>query len=47
MLRQLPISYADFATIRDANCVYVDKTQYIYKLAKQRGMYFLSRSQRN
>ena len=46
MLQQLPISYADFATIRNKNCVYVDKTQYIYELAKLGGMYFLSRPRR-
>ena len=46
MLQQLPINFANFADIRNDNCVYIDKTQYIYALAKQRGMYFLSRPRR-
>ena len=46
MLQQLPISFAEFTEIRKDNCVYVDKTQYVYQLAKQRGMYFLSRPRR-
>ncbi len=46
MLQKLPISYADFATIRNKNCIYIDKTQYIYELAHSGGMYFLSRPRR-
>jgi Predicted AAA-ATPase/PD-(D/E)XK nuclease superfamily len=46
MLRPLPLSFADFRTIREHNFKYVDKTQYIYNLAKQPRMYFLARPRR-
>jgi hypothetical protein len=46
MLQDLPLSFADFRTIRENNYKYVDKTEYIYKLARGKQMYFLSRPRR-
>jgi hypothetical protein len=46
MLKKLPLSYADFRTIREGNYKYVDKTEYIYKLAEGKQMYFLSHPRR-
>ncbi|MDR0310816.1 MAG: AAA family ATPase, partial [Acidobacteriota bacterium] len=44
--RNLPIGIQDFKYIRDNNCVYVDKTAYIHRMAKQGKPYFLSRPRR-
>jgi hypothetical protein len=44
--RNLPIGIQDFKYIRDNDCVYVDKTAYVYKMAKQGKPYFLSRPRR-
>jgi len=44
--RNLPIGIQDFKSIRDNGCVYVDKTAYVYKMAKQGKPYFLSRPRR-
>ena len=44
--RNLPIGIQDFEYIRDNDCVYVDKTAYIYRMAKQGKPYFLSRPRR-
>jgi Predicted AAA-ATPase/PD-(D/E)XK nuclease superfamily len=46
MLQQLTLSYADFRIIRENNYKYIDKTEYIYKLASKGQMYFLSRPRR-
>ncbi len=42
----LPIGRQNFRTMREDNCVYVDKTQHIYNLCTQGSMYFLSRPRR-
>jgi hypothetical protein len=44
--RNLPIGIQDFKYIRDNDCVYVDKTVYVYQMAKQGKPYFLSRPRR-
>ena len=44
--RNLPIGIQDFKYIRDYDCVYVDKTAYVYRMAKQGKPYFLSRPRR-
>ena len=45
-LHKLPISVQDFEKIRTDHFLYVDKTEYIYKLARQNAQYFLSRPRR-
>ncbi len=46
-MKQLPISTADFRTIRENGLVYVDKTRFLYRLASARGsFFFLSRPRR-
>jgi hypothetical protein len=42
----LPLSRQSFRGLRQDNCIYVDKTQYIYNLCTQGKMYFLSRPRR-
>jgi hypothetical protein len=42
----LPISRQSFRKLRNENCIYVDKTEQIYNLTLQGGMYFLSRPRR-
>ena len=42
----LPISRQSFRKLREDNCIYIDKTQYIYELCKNGGMYFISRPRR-
>ena len=44
--RLLPIGIQDFEKLRKNNFVYVDKTAFVYKLAKTRCPYFLSRPRR-
>ena len=44
--RLLPISVQSFAKLREANCVYVDKTEYIYRLVHSVAQFFLSRPRR-
>ncbi|MDR0939583.1 MAG: AAA family ATPase, partial [Mediterranea sp.] len=44
--RPLPIGIQDFEYIRRNNFVYVDKTEYIYRLAYQGKPYFLGRPRR-
>ena len=45
-LRKLPIGIQDFEKLRNDNCLYVDKTQYIHQLAQTSSPYFLSRPRR-
>ncbi len=46
-LRKYPIGCQDFADIRTRECIYVDKTEYIYNLSHCGGKpYFLSRPRR-
>jgi hypothetical protein len=42
----LPLSRQSFRKLREDNCIYVDKTQHIYNLCRDGGMYFLSRPRR-
>lgn len=44
--RKLPIGIQDFEKLRNGNFVYVDKTEYIYKLVQTGAPYFLSRPRR-
>ena len=44
--RFLPIGIQDFEDLRNRNCIYVDKTALIYKLATEGKPYFLSRPRR-
>lgn len=44
--RFLPIGIQDFEDLRNRGCIYVDKTDLIYKLAKEGKPYFLSRPRR-
>ncbi len=47
MKKLLPIGISDFKKLREENYIYVDKTEYIYKLVKEGGgYYFLSRPRR-
>jgi hypothetical protein len=47
MKKLLPIGISDFKKLREENFIYVDKTQYIYKLITEGGgYYFLSRPRR-
>jgi Predicted AAA-ATPase/PD-(D/E)XK nuclease superfamily len=45
-LKLLPLGVQTFLKIRSNNYVYVDKTEHIYRLAENGGMYFLSRPRR-
>ncbi|MCR5294698.1 MAG: AAA family ATPase, partial [Lachnospiraceae bacterium] len=42
-LRRLPIGVQGFPSLRGDGFVYVDKTEYIYKLTQGSRQYFLSR----
>ena len=44
--RRYPVGIQDFEKMRDLNCIYVDKTDLIYKLASEGDAYFLSRPRR-
>ncbi len=44
--RRLPIGVQSFASLREGNFVYVDKTRYIYDLVNGSKQYFLSRPRR-
>jgi hypothetical protein len=47
MKKLLPIGISDFKKLREENFIYVDKTEYVYKLVKEGGgYYFLSRPRR-
>lgn len=46
IFRRYPIGIQSFEVLRKNNCVYVDKTEYIYRLANTNQMYFLSRPRR-
>ncbi len=46
-MKRLPIGISDFKKLREENFIYVDKTEYIYKLITEGGgYYFLSRPRR-
>lgn len=44
--RKLPIGIQDFGKLREEGFVYVDKTEFIYKLVQSSSPYFLSRPRR-
>ena len=44
--RKLPIGIQDFENLRKNDYVYVDKTEYIYRLVNSGKPYFLSRPRR-
>jgi len=46
ILRKLPIGIQDFEKLRRDNCLYVDKTQYVYQLGQTSSPYFLGRPRR-
>jgi Predicted AAA-ATPase/PD-(D/E)XK nuclease superfamily len=45
-IRKLPIGIQDFPRIREEGYLYVDKTAFVYKLATEGSVYFLSRPRR-
>ena len=44
--RLLPISVQSFEKLRESNCIYVDKTAYVYRLAHDVAQFFLIRPRR-
>jgi hypothetical protein len=44
--RKLPVGMQDFEDLRTRDFLYVDKTEYVYRLATQGKPYFLSRPRR-
>ena len=46
MLRKLPIGVQGYMSLRDDGYIYVDKTDYVYRLAHTGKQYFLSRPRR-
>ena len=45
-LRKLPIGIQDFPSLREDGFLYVDKTTFVYRLAQEGRVYFLSRPRR-
>ncbi|MDR1195827.1 MAG: ATP-binding protein [Endomicrobium sp.] len=45
-MKKLPISTQSFEILRQNDCVYVDKTKYVFELIKNGRVYFLSRPRR-
>lgn len=45
-MKKLPIGLQEFREIREGEFLYVDKTEYLCRLAKQGKYYFLSRPRR-
>jgi len=45
-IRKLPIGIQDFEKLRRENCLYVDKTQFVYQLSQTVYPYFLGRPRR-
>ena len=46
IFRRYPIGIQSFERLRNDNCVYIDKTELIYRLVKTHTTYFLSRPRR-
>ncbi len=44
--RRYSIGIQNFEQLRNRNCVYVDKTELVYRLANTDSVYFLSRPRR-
>ncbi|HOJ93648.1 MAG TPA: AAA family ATPase, partial [Fervidobacterium nodosum] len=45
-MKKLPKGINDFRELRKWNCIYVDKTEYIYKMVEDNKYIFLSRPRR-
>ena len=45
-LQRLPLGDASFESIRANNCVYVDKTRHLFRMADEGKYYFMSRPRR-
>jgi len=45
-MKKLPIGIQDFRTLITGNYLYVDKTQYLYKMISEGMFYFLARPRR-
>lgn len=45
-MKSLPIGISTLSTIIESTMVYVDKTEYVYRLTREPGRYFLSRPRR-
>jgi len=45
-MKKLPIGKKDFKNLIEDNCLYIDKTEYLYKLITEGYYYFLSRPRR-
>ncbi|MDY5034207.1 MAG: AAA family ATPase, partial [Prevotella sp.] len=45
-LKRLPVGIQTFQKLVEQDCLYVDKTEYIYKLTKYSNYIFLSRPRR-
>ena len=45
-MKKIPIFISDFAQMIQEDYLYVDKTQHLYQLVKEKGYYFLSRPRR-
>jgi len=41
--RKLPVGVQDFEKLRQNDCLYVDKTAYIYRLSREVSPYFMYR----
>ena len=46
MKKKLPIGKQDFKELIEADCIYVDKTEHIYRLVTEGEYYLLSRPRR-
>jgi len=44
--REMPVGIQDFEKLRTEECVYVDKTQYVYAMTRKSRPYFLGRPRR-
>ncbi len=46
LIKKLPLGTSSFLALRNANQIYVEKSEYIFKLASIRAQVFLSRPRR-
>jgi hypothetical protein len=46
VIRKLPVGMQDFEDLRTRDFLYVDKTEYVYRLATRGKPYFLGRPRR-
>ena len=45
-LKRLPVGMQTFSEIRETNCLYIDKTEYIWRMKELSNYIFLSRPRR-